>query len=93
MLLCAIAVARPLVHHRAGRVVALSTSSADAVPAIAESLAVNGKVGKLWHLVILDPLAGRLSKTKPVELLRAAYDAGQRDFGENTCSHLSAGDA
>jgi len=24
-----------------------------------------------------------VSKTKPVELLREAYDAGQRDFGEN----------
>ncbi len=24
-----------------------------------------------------------MSKTKPVELLRQAYEAGQRDFGEN----------
>jgi uncharacterized pyridoxal phosphate-containing UPF0001 family protein len=24
-----------------------------------------------------------VSKTKPVEALREAYDAGQRDFGEN----------
>ena len=24
-----------------------------------------------------------VSKTKPVELLKEAYDAGQRDFGEN----------
>ena len=24
-----------------------------------------------------------VSKTKPVELLRQAYEAGQRDFGEN----------
>ena len=34
----------------------------------------------------LHPSQARLvavSKTKPVELLREAYDAGQRDFGEN----------
>ena len=24
-----------------------------------------------------------VSKTKPVEMMREAYDAGQRDFGEN----------
>ena len=29
-----------------------------------------------------------VSKTKPVELLKAAYDAGQRDFGENYVQEL-----
>ena len=29
-----------------------------------------------------------VSKTKPVELLREAYDAGQRDFGENYVQEL-----
>lgn len=29
-----------------------------------------------------------VSKTKPIELLRAAYDAGQRDFGENYVQEL-----
>jgi len=29
-----------------------------------------------------------VSKTKPVELLQAAYDAGQRDFGENYVQEL-----
>ncbi len=31
-----------------------------------------------------------VSKTKPVELLREAYDAGVRDFGENKAQELSA---
>ena len=30
-----------------------------------------------------------VSKTKPVELLQAAYDAGQRDFGENYVQELA----
>ena len=29
-----------------------------------------------------------VSKTKPVELLRKAYDAGARDFGENKVQEL-----
>ena len=29
-----------------------------------------------------------VSKTKPIELLQAAYDAGQRDFGENYVQEL-----
>jgi uncharacterized pyridoxal phosphate-containing UPF0001 family protein len=29
-----------------------------------------------------------VSKTKPVALLREAYEAGQRDFGENYASEL-----
>ena len=91
MLLCAIAVARPLVHHRAGRIVALSTSSADAVPAIAESLAaIRGKVEQAVASAgrTAPPRLVAVSKTKPVELLRAAYDAGQRDFGENYVQEL-----
>ncbi len=31
-----------------------------------------------------------VSKTKPVEAIQAAYDAGQRDFGENKVQELSS---
>ena len=31
-----------------------------------------------------------VSKTKPVELLRGAYDSGQRDFGENYVQEVTA---
>ncbi len=31
-----------------------------------------------------------VSKTKPVEMIRAAYDAGQRDFGENKAQDMAA---
>ena len=31
-----------------------------------------------------------VSKTKPVELLRIAYDRGQRDFGENNVQEVVA---
>ena len=31
-----------------------------------------------------------VSKTKPVEMIQAAYDAGQRDFGENKAQDLAA---
>jgi len=35
-----------------------------------------------------DPLLLAVSKTKPVEYIRAAYDAGQRHFGENYAQEL-----
>ena len=31
-----------------------------------------------------------VSKTKPVEMIQAAYDAGQRDFGENKAQDMAA---
>ena len=31
-----------------------------------------------------------VSKTKPVEMLQAVYDAGQRDFGENKAQEMAA---
>jgi len=31
-----------------------------------------------------------VSKTKPVEMIRTAYDAGQRDFGENKAQDMAA---
>jgi len=31
-----------------------------------------------------------VSKTKPVEMIREAYDAGQRDFGENKAQDMAA---
>lgn len=46
----------------------------------------------------LQPRLVAVSKTKPVELIKEAYDAGHRDFGENyvqvwctdACMHRSA---
>lgn len=35
---------------------------------------------KLW---CMQPRLVAVSKTKPKELVQEAYDAGQRDFGEN----------
>lgn len=37
--------------------------------------------GNLW--MSLQPRVVAVSKTKPVEAIREAYEAGQRDFGEN----------
>ncbi len=37
----------------------------------------------------MQPRLVAVSKTKPVELLKEAYDAGQRDFGENYVQELS----
>ncbi len=31
-----------------------------------------------------------VSKTKPVEMIQAAYDFGQRDFGENKAQDMAA---
>ena len=31
-----------------------------------------------------------VTKTKPVEMLREAYDAGERDFGENKVQEITA---
>eukprot|EP00966_Prymnesium_polylepis_P089800 2079574-Prymnesium_polylepis.1 len=36
------------------------------------------------------PILVAVSKTKPSELLKAAYDAGQRDFGENYVQEVVA---
>merc|ERR1719231_779085 len=35
-----------------------------------------------------EPTLVAVSKTKPLELLQAAYDAGQRSFGENYAQEL-----
>ena len=90
-LLCAAvcSVARPLVHPRTVRLVA--TDSA-AFPPIANALqGIRSKLQEASSGAGRDGALPRLvavSKTKPVELLRAAYDAGQRDFGENYVQEL-----
>lgn len=58
---------------------------------IAESLAtIRGKVEEATQAAGRGsaPRLVAVSKTKPVELLQAAYDAGQRDFGENYVQEL-----
>jgi PLP dependent protein len=59
---------------------------------IAERLAlVRDRVERAAHGASRDPNTVRLiavSKTKPAEAIRAAYDAGQRDFGENYAQEL-----
>lgn len=39
--------------------------------------------GRHANLLCLQPRLVAVSKTKPKELVQEAYDAGQRDFGEN----------
>ena len=81
-LLGAVALVRPLAHPaRMQRLVCSAASSP-----IAEALeAVRGKVKDAAVAAGRDgtPRLVAVSKTKPVELLREAYDAGQREFGEN----------
>lgn len=92
--LCAVActsgLARPLQH--APRVRPLACSAAgSAEPPIADALeTIKGKVKAAAVEVgrASEPRLVAVSKTKPVALLQAAYDAGQRDFGENYVQEL-----
>jgi pyridoxal phosphate enzyme (YggS family) len=57
------------------------------MPSISERLAeVRGRIDAAARSAGRDPASIRLvavSKTFPIDLIRGAYDAGQRDFGEN----------
>lgn len=59
---------------------------------IAENLAlVRGRIERAAERAGRDPKGVRLvavSKTKPASMVRAAYEAGQRDFGENYVQEL-----
>lgn len=60
---------------------------------IAENLAeVRGRIERAAAAAGRDPATVRLvavSKTKPASMIREAYDAGQRDFGENYAQELA----
>lgn len=57
---------------------------ADAAAVVAALLAVKDRVAAVKRPTgAVAPLLVAVSKTKPVPLLAAVYDAGQRDFGEN----------
>ena len=86
-LLSAAALVRPLAHPaRMQRLVCSAGSSpiADALDTIRgkvkDAASAAGREGT--------PRLVAVSKTKPVELLREAYDAGQREFGENYVQEL-----
>ena len=92
--LCAVAcssMARPPVQMRTARLVCSAASSSAPNP-IADALdTIRSKVKTATSSAERDGAPPRLvavSKTKPVELLQAAYDAGQRDFGENYVQEL-----
>jgi pyridoxal phosphate enzyme (YggS family) len=64
------------------------------VSGVAEALAaVEARIARAARAAGRDPAEIRLvavSKTKPVEAIREAYLAGQRDFGENYAQELAA---
>jgi pyridoxal phosphate enzyme (YggS family) len=63
------------------------------VPAIAEGLAkVRDRIARAAEAASRAPASVRLvavSKTKPAAAIREAYEAGQRDFGENYAQELA----
>jgi len=59
---------------------------------VARLAAVRGRIGEAARACGRDPSSVRLvavSKFHPVEALRIAYEAGQRDFGENYAQELA----
>jgi len=78
--------------HRANVALQVATSSGAGAEAVAASLAgVRKEVAEAAIAAGRAPEAVELvavSKTKPVALLHAAYDAGQRVFGENYAQEL-----
>jgi len=66
----------------------LACSAADE-PSIGAAIAnIQHRIDKATSDDAVPPRLVAVSKTKPVELLREAYDAGQRDFGENYVQEL-----
>jgi hypothetical protein len=67
---------------------ALQSSDATASPGVAENLAAIKARVEAAATAANRPLPRlvAVSKTKPVEALLEAYEAGQRDFGENYVS-------
>ena len=57
----------------ASRVAAAAASASSSASAVSSTSSLAPRLPRLVAV----------SKTKPVEALQAAYDAGQRDFGEN----------